>query len=159
MNIQKYEVEKSTNGINFASATTKLATGNSSSDVTYSWLDVNVVTGDNFYRVRSIGIGGEIKYSTIVKVKIGKGNPVITVYPNPVINKTISVQLTGMDKGIYRLRLINTTGQVVFAKQLTHTGGSATQTVGLNNVAAGNYQLEIIKPDNTKTVKALHITD
>lgn len=160
LNIQQYEVERSTDGINFSRVRIQLATGNSSSDVTYNWLDASPVTGDNFYRVRSIGLGGDIKYTTIVKVKIGKVIPVITVYPNPVINRTISVEFTGMDKGVYALRLMNAIGQVVFTQQLTHTGGSGTQTIGLgNNFAGGSYQLEIIKPDNTKTVQSLIITD
>ena len=67
----------------------------------------------------------------------------------------INVQFSGMDKGIYQIRLINSIGQVVFIHQLTHTGGSATQTVMLGNIAAGNYQLEITNPDNSKTVKPL----
>ena len=159
LNIQKYEVEHSTDGTNFAKVATQSATGTSGSDVTYNWLDLNPVVGDNFYRVRSIGVGGESKYTTIVKVKIGKGIPVITVYPNPVVNKTISVQFANMDKGVYELKLVNLLGQVVFAQNLTHTGGSGTQTVNLVNVASGNYRMEITNPDNTRTVKALNVVN
>ena len=159
MNIRKYEVGRSTGGTNFITAGTLPATGNNGNDVTYNWLDLNPVIGNNFYRVRSIGTSGVIKYSTIVNVKIGNGSPLITIYPNPVINKTIAVQFTDLNNGIYQLRLINSIGQVVFTQQLAHTGASETQTVGLGNVPGGNYRLEIIKPDNTRMVRALIIAN
>lgn len=160
INIQKYEVERSTDGTNFIKLATQAATGNGGSDVTYNWIDINPVTGDNFYRVRSSGISGDIKYSSIVKVKVGKGNPVITVYPNPVINKTMSIQFSDMAKGNYQLRLINTIGQTVFTQQLTHTGANGSQTVGLGTkLAAGSYRLEIIKPDNSRIVQAITIKE
>ena len=160
LNIHHYEIEKSTDGTNFSKAGTQLATGVNGSDATYSWLDVNAVTGNNFYRIRSVGIGSEIKYSTIVKVTINKGNPAITVFPNPVINRTITVQFTNMAKGIYQLRLINSIGQVVMTQQINHSGGNASQTTGFDkNIANGTYQLEIRKPDNTVMVKGLVIAN
>ena len=160
VNIQKYEVEKSADGISFTKVATQNATGINGSDANYNWLDVNAYTGDNFYRIRSIGIGGDIKYTAIVKVTITKGNPAITVYPNPVINRIITVQFTDMLKGFYTLKLVNTIGQVLMLQQLKHNGGSTTQTVNIDkSIANGAYRLEIIKPDNTMVSKALVITN
>ena len=160
VNIKQFEIEKSTDGTNFSKVGTQTATGANGSDVTYNWLDVNTVAGDNFYRIRSMGIGGDTKYSSIVKVKIVKGNQSITVYPNPVINRTIAVQFTDMVKGVYQLRLINTIGQVVFTKHVTHSGGNASQTITLDkNISNGTYRLEIFNPDNTRTVRAIVISN
>ena len=160
INIQKYEVEKSIDGLNFSRVNSQPATGISNSTATYTWLDMNPVNGDNFYRIRSIGIAGDEKISQIVKVKIGKNNPAITVYPNPVINRSITVQFTDMEKAVYQLRLINATGQVVFIKSINHSGGSTAQTIMLGaGLAKGNYQLEFIKPDETKIIKAIVIAD
>jgi len=160
VNMQQYEVLKSTDGSNFNRVATQSITGGNGNDATYNWLDVNAVAGDNFYRIRSIGNSGDIKYSVIVKVTIAKGNAAITVYPNPVINRTFAVQFTDMVKGIYQLRLINEIGQVVMTQQVTYSGGSSTETVTLDkNVANATYRLEIIKPDNTVTAKALVIAN
>lgn len=160
LNIEKYEVEKSANGSNFNKANTQAAVGANGSDAIYSWLDVNPLMGDNFYRIRSIGISGDVKISQVVKVRMGKGNPAITVYPNPVTNRNMALQFTDMAVGIYRVRLMNTMGQSLFTKTITHGGGSAAQTVMLDkNIAAGNYRLEIINPDGTKTTTTLLITE
>lgn len=160
LNINHYEVEKSTDGINFIKVATQAAIGSNGSHIDYNWLDVHAVTGHNFYRIRSVGIGGDIKYSDIVKVTISKGNPAITVYPNPVINHRITVQFTDVQKGTYQLRLINAVGQVMMTQLLINNLGNTSQTITLNkNIPSGQYQLEITGPDNNKTTKALLITD
>ena len=160
INIRQYEVEKSANGLNFDKVATQIATGANGSDANYNWLDLNAMVGDNFYRIRSVGIGNDIKYSKVVRVTIEKGNPVITVYPNPVTKKSLTVQFTDMKKGIYRLRLINTIGQVMMIEQLNHDGGNGTQTIRLGrNIVNGTYRLEIINPDNSITTKALVINN
>jgi hypothetical protein len=159
LNMKNYEVEKSTDGGNFTKVATQTATTNNGTDITYKWLDVNPVTGNNFYRIHAIENSGLMKYSAIAKVTIGKNEPAITLFPNPVTNKMFSLQFTAMEKGIYQLRLINDAGQVMFTQLLTHAGGSATQTVAVVNVASGGYHLEIIKPNNTRIIKPLIIVN
>ena len=160
VNIDHYEVEKSINGFDFSKAGTTVATGINGSDANYNWLDIHAVTGDNFYRIRCVGTGGEVKYSAVAKVLITKGNPSITVYPNPVVNRTLTLQLTDMAKGTYTIRLINMTGQVVMTKGIIHNGGNASQALDVDkNIANGIYQLEITNPDLTRTVRSLVISN
>jgi hypothetical protein len=158
LNMKNYEVEKSTDGSSFSKVATQSATGNNNIDITYNWLDLTPVAGNNFYRVKGIANSGEVKYSPVVKVTIDKATSGIIVYPNPVINKLINVEFKGMNKGVYQFRVINSLGQVMFTKQLTHAGGSATQMIGLGNLAEGSYQLEIINPDNNRTTRMLFVT-
>jgi hypothetical protein len=156
-NMKNYEVEKSTDGRNFYKVATQAATANNGTDITYKWLDVNPVIDDNFYRIHAIENSGLMKYSAIARVNIGKNQPAITIFPNPVTGNMFSVQFTAMEKGTYQLRLMNMGGQVVSLQKLVHTGGSATQTVAVINLAGGAYQLQIIKPDNSIVLKPLII--
>lgn len=164
-NIKQYEVERSADGSSFNKTGIQTATGNNNSTVTYKWIDVNPLTGntqqpaDNFYRIRSVGDAGDIKYSAIVNVRLADEAAHITIYPNPVRAKVVNIAFTKMDKGVYSIRMINTTGQVVFDQQLVHAGGNMTLPVTLSTVAAGTYQLEIIKPDLSKIVKGLIVAD
>ena len=160
VNMKQYEVEKSTDGINYIKVNTQAAVGTNGSDATYTWMDVNPVTGSNFYRLRSVSVNGDIKISQVVLVKIAKGNPVIRVYPNPVVNRTMGLQFTDMQPGVYLLRLFNTAGQLLFTKTVNHSGGSATQTIVLDSkITNGNYLLEILKPDKLKTTTRVLITE
>jgi hypothetical protein len=158
-NVKNYEIEKSSNGINFNKAATQLATANNGTDMTYNWLDVNPASGNNFYRIRSIENSGLVKYSAIAKVNIGKLAPAITAYPNPVIGKQVNLQFTNVDKGLYNIRLYNTVGQVVYTTQYSHTGGSATFGFSIGNINSGAYLLELIGADNTKQTIRLQVTN
>jgi hypothetical protein len=157
LNMKQYEVEKSTDGINFVKMFTQPAIANNGTDIIYKWLDVTPVIGSNFYRIRAIENSASAKYSAIAKVALGKSDPAINVFPNPVTGTMFSVQFTAMEKGTYQLRLINMAGQVVSQQKLVHAGGSATQTVAVLNIAAGEYQLQIIKPDNSTVIKPVII--
>ena len=160
VNISKYEVEKSTDGRHFTAVATQQPIGINGANATYNWLDVNAVTGDHFYRISSTGLSGDIKLSSIVKVTIGKGIPAIVVYPNPVVNNTVTLQFTDMPKGDYGTRLINMLGQTVQSKQLTHSGSNTTQSFAISQgIAKGNYQLQIITPAGEKLNQKIVITE
>ncbi len=84
----------------------------------------------------------------------------IAIYPNPVTDKMVNIKFTDMEKGIYQLRLMSTGGQLIMTQQVNHGGGSSTQKMGLDKlIAAGNYQLEIVKPDNSRMIKSLIIAN
>jgi hypothetical protein len=149
-NILEYQIQKSTNGGQFTTASTIVSKGNNSS--IYAWTDFSSVSGSNFYRISSIDINGHAQYSNVIKVMVGLTNQFISVYPNPVVNGTVNLQLTNQPKGIYEIRLFNNFGQLLHVTQLKHEGGSSTQTIQVNkNIGKGNYELQISRPDNTRT--------
>lgn len=139
IDMASYEVEKSTNGTYFAKVKTTPAIGNSTTPVSYNWFDANLSMGSNFYRVIGIDKAANTRYSEIVKVMFGKREPAIVVYPNPVKNRTIFVQLNDMQIGNYQLWLISTAGQVVYTQSLKHTGGNANQTITLGSELANGF--------------------
>lgn len=144
--IKTYDVERSVDGINFSNATTIKANGGNKS---YSWLDGQSATGDNFYRIKSIDNTGQIQYSRIAKVFISKGNPSITVYPNPVKNGVMNIVFTGIVGGSYSAKLYNSTGLLVFEKEMEHIAGNGSKIIRLSKkLASGLYHLEITGGDN-----------
>ena len=147
-NLKQYDVEKSVDGNNYAIVNTIAA--NNSALSNYKWLDVNPSEGNNYYRVRSTDVNGKIAYSTVVKVYMGKGKQRISVYPNPVVNGTINLQLANQPSGVYGIRLMNKLGQVMISKQINHAEGSSTETIQISRYAPhGIYQLEVTRPDAT----------
>jgi hypothetical protein len=149
INIAQYVIEKSNDGRSFTQVGSKPSTGVS----LYSWLDVQPFVGNNFYRIRSVGIGGENKYSRVVKLII-TDNPSISVYPNPVKDdKLINVKLSETSQGIYNLRIINDLGQSLMTKTINHVGGTKEYPILLSNqFTHGHYNLEIMDMNKKKTV-------
>lgn len=142
-NLDRYEIERSANGQSFTKIGTVKAKGNSSTILNYNWPDNNPLNGINYYRIRSVGAGTDISYSSVVKVNMNNGKPQIVFYPNPVIGNSIKLQLNNLEKGIYTVSITNTIGQQVFKQSIMHPGGSAVQTISVNSLAGGIYQLQI----------------
>ncbi len=155
LNIKNYEVEKSGDGRNFTKVSTTAASANAS---VYNWLDVSPVTGSNFYRIRNVDMDGSFQYSKIVEVKIDKTKSGFSVYPNPVTNNTIGLQMNNQPKGDYTLRLVNMAGQVLFTKSIYHPGGNTMEKIYTNTqLSKGVYKLELTDAKNTMGVVNVNI--
>lgn len=158
--IHHYEVERSADGRNFTTAGNVTASGsNISRNISYNWLDATPLSGANFYRIKSVGANGEIKYTNIVKVVLGGSvKPAFTISPNPVEGSIANVQFKNQPKGRYSLNLVTSDGRIIFTSVVNHAGGSSTQILNLPTmIARGAYQLEIIGPDKNHEVQTLFI--
>jgi hypothetical protein len=77
----------------------------------------------------------------------------ITVTPNPVKEDgLVKVNLVNQPKGVYRINLINTEGQVIFTKTLNHVGGNSVYEIILTGIVAhGNYIMRVSEGNNVKS--------
>ena len=156
INMLKYDVEKSTDGILFAPVNTTNVTGLNNTSDTYSWLDVKAVQGNNFYRIKSYDLNGEIKYSEIVKVAIGKSAGGFSIYPNPITDNIINLVMTNQPAGEYQVKLINPIGQVIFVKTILNNGSNSNHSLNtVSKLNPGIYQLEIMGDDNNHNTQSV----
>ncbi len=152
LNIDHYEVERSSEGRSFKMIGSQVAKGNNSGlTQAYTWLDTEPFAGDNFYRIKSVGIGNDIKYSEIVKVNMKGDASMIVVYPNPVKDGVIGLSLNDQPKGFYDIKLLGANGQLLLKQQFYHQGGSERIKIPVgSNLSKGVYNLEIILPAKKK---------
>ncbi|MFM6924236.1 MAG: hypothetical protein ACKOU7_01945, partial [Ferruginibacter sp.] len=135
-----YEIERSTVGNSFTKLNTVAAVGNSSGPVSYNYFDAMPLAGTNFYRVKATDKSGNTRYSDIVPVTIGKGEPGISIYPNPVPGSTFKIDMNNLLKGAYLLNLYNEAGQLIYTEKLMHDGNPATKMISLKtDIAKGVY--------------------
>ncbi|MCW3081047.1 T9SS type A sorting domain-containing protein, partial [Segetibacter sp.] len=139
LNLDRYEVERSTDGRQFRVIGTVPAKGNAvSSD--YEFFDKTPFSEDNYYRIKSIDKSGEIRFSNVVYVKFITNNGTLNVYPNPIISNNIFIQSNNLAKGEYVVSLLTSTGQTIFTKVIGHVGGMFTYSVPLSSsLAKGVY--------------------
>ena len=150
--VDHYTVESSKNGKDFSAINNTQA--NNKANSAYSYTDNQAANGDNYYRIKAISKDGTVQYSNIAKVTIGDRREGISIYPNPVVGKTMNVQLSNIAAGNYEVVLYNANGQQVMAQTLQHAGGSITTTMNLPaNLPSGIYQLKIGKFVETVIVK------
>jgi hypothetical protein len=155
-NVQQYEVERSYDGVQFIKVATVAAANTGAGD--YSWIDPKVLPGYYYYRIRSIDNQGKVQYTKNVKILIGNGNPMISIYPNPITNGIINLQFINQPAGNYGIRLMNQLGQIIVSKQVERMEGSNSESIKWDyNLSHGVYQLEIIQPNGqVKVIKVMY---
>jgi len=156
INISAYDVEKSVDGENFTKVYSTIAKGVIGT-INYKFVDNKLQLGDNFYRIVSHNQDGTFEYSRVVVVKIGNTGAGISVYPNPVTGNTIGLAITNMAQGIYQLRLINTLGQTIMLKCITHATGNSMETITPDSkISTGIYNLQLTaQGKNVSTIKVI----
>ena len=140
--VKNYMVERSTNGIVFESIHSTIA--NNSNNSSYSYTDNLALAGINYYRIKAINMDGTVQYSEVVKVAIGDKKEGISIYPNPVVGKTMHLQLNNLTTGIYTLTMFTADGQQVLEQNIAYTGESLSTTIQLPvTIATGIYQVNL----------------
>lgn len=156
INVSSYEIERALDTRVFAKAGV-VASTNKGAD-TYSWLDEDVTPGWNYYRIRTVDKDGKFALSNIVKVYIQNSPGTISVNPNPLINGKINLQLKNQSTGNYEVRLLNSLGQTLVRKRISHNNGTNTYLINTDfNMSHEIYQLQITKPNGeVKTIKVIY---
>lgn len=157
-NVMEYVVEKSADARNFNAIHTEAAEKNNGNNANYNYKDVYPFNGNNFYRIKIKSLNDIVKYSAIVKVAPVKNMSDISVYPNPVTEKLLSLHFGNKSYGSYKIALINEAGQQIWSSSILYNNNSAGKiTVALpTNLAAGNYNLTLFDKKG-KTFKTLLI--
>jgi hypothetical protein len=154
--IRQYEVEKSPDGNLFTTLATQSPLDNHGGNASYLITDSHPLTGYNYYRVKCVAADGSVSYTKIVNVLFGNTQGEILIYPNPVRDGLIHLQMESQPAGRYDIRLLNSLGQVIIDKQIDHAAGSNTEFIKWNYyLAHGLYKLQVTRPDGS--VKVLNV--
>lgn len=146
--LDKYEIERSEDGINFSVAGTVAGNGNTA----YKFNDPYTRAGIFYYRIKAISKHGVINYSNTARVGILNASPSLYVFPNPATaNKTYLQISDRFPIGTYHLTLLTTDGKIVHTKKIIHTGNQGIYTfMPSTTLAPGMYQLDVVLPDNSR---------
>jgi hypothetical protein len=158
INLLKYTIERSLDGLVFAAIKNVMPQSNNGTSFAYNTIDVDASKLKCFYRIKAISINGMVQYSKIVEVKALDTKTGVTVYPNPVENKTINLLFENMPIGDYQFKLYNNQGQLVeqFAKTLQNNS-STIKLVSVKDLPPGTYRMDIISSDGIHTAKNILI--
>ena len=123
---------------------TQAAQGNSASDLTYTFTDLNQTKGISQYRIKQIDIDKRSKYSEIRAVR-GEGQKGKTiVYPNPTNDGKVNIIFEDVN-GNRDVSVSDMTGRVV--KQMK---GITTNNIVVNNLTAGIYTVRIVNNETSE---------
>ncbi len=137
--LQRYEVERSSDGIHFSSISNQVPMNNGSR-TTYNKIDEQAPIGVCYYRIKSVDMDGALSYSIIVKVEPGVKYPYITIVPNPVKNKTLRLQMEQVNPGNYTYTLVAADGKLVLKQDIQINDPNYQELIKINRfIASGFY--------------------
>ncbi|MGB0881711.1 MAG: BNR-repeat neuraminidase N-terminal domain-containing protein [Vicingaceae bacterium] len=110
INNSHFIIEKSIDMNTFKEIGVIEGNGNSSTQLTYQWIDYNAFNSSNYYRLKQIDFDGTIKILETVSSKCSEHKS-ITVYPNPT-TKNITVNLGEAHQNI-SIEIKNVVGQTI----------------------------------------------
>jgi hypothetical protein len=159
MAINKYEIEKSADGIHFSKISTQTPIGNDGRNYNYLYYDASPFNGFNFYRIHSVGNSGDEKFTSIVKVWYENQKPTFLISPNPVTGNKVIITFNNQAAGVYELQLFDDLGQLIISKSINHSGVPVS-TYSLEPqmiLAAGVYMINIKTPNNNHYTEKISI--
>lgn len=160
INVKNYEVERSIDGVKFATVGKVPSLNNSSNELNYSFTDNNVTATTCFYRITSVDNDGKTKYSSIIKINAAADGKNFTILSNPVINNTVNVQFKGQPAGVYKMALLNGAGGITMNRSISYPGGTGVESFRVfGTVSHGIYWLQITTPANETELHMLVISN
>ncbi len=152
LQITRYEVQRSADGISFTSIMDNAASGAANGRASYSKDDINPFAAINFYRIKAYSLSGKIDYSSIVKVHPGNVNASIAISPNPVVGKKAELHFNNQAAGEYTIQITNSIGQLLYSNKVKVSSASHSQSIILNT-PSGGYQLQVIDSNGASTTQ------
>jgi len=143
VDITKYEVQKSENGLNF-STIREIASNRNIASNTYLFSDQHPIFGTNYYRIKSYNINNTVNLSAVFRIYFGKVGNTIFIYPNPT-GPELTVRLAAVKKGNYKMNVFTTDGQLIATMPVIHDGVDKTVRINLPvTLARGVYRLFLV---------------
>ena len=148
-----FNVERSSDRINFTSISKIHGAGNSTQILSYSAVDDIPFKGWSYYRLKQTDYNGEISYSNLEAVK-SNNDFIFDIYPNPFSGETTFYSTEELKDA--RLIIYNSHGQVVI--QIKNISRQKV-TLNCENLSSGLYYINLLQDGKIIVTDKLVITD
>ena len=144
MNSDRFELFRSTDGLDFIKVANIKSAGNSNSVRNYSHQDnIAVNSGNNvYYRLKQIDIDGKATFSSIVKLALASKTS-FDIFPNP-FTSNFTVSFGATKTATANLRIQNSAGNLVYSKTINVSkGNNSILFNSLPTLGSGVYYVTI----------------
>lgn len=129
-NSSHFDLERSTDGVNFRKITAVEAQKNSHTIHRYSALDSKPASETNYYRLKQVDLDGKFVYTPILTVSYNSVG--VTFYPNPVRNRLYFTSEAPLE----RILIKDVLGKIVM------TINNPNKSIDLTSLNSGQYLIE-----------------
>ena len=138
--VDHYEIQKSTNGIDFTVIGTTLNKGVAK----YDFDDNTIESKTVYYRINAVNRDGSSHYSMILSIKKNNRAQSFEISPNPVKGGDLNFVAANLKSGSYNIKIVSTAGHTVFTAPVKigqEIDGQHIQLPG--TIAKGVYYVQL----------------
>ena len=151
-NIKYFEVERSSDGINF-SPIHRQSARNISGASTYGYIDNSFSPGVNYYRLKIVEQGTIVKYSIIIKTLLENESNKLAIVPIPVID-VFSISYFSFQRGVVTIQIRDISGSIVQTiRENVSKGNNVIYVRNLPGLQAGTYFISVRQGNEIKNGK------
>ncbi len=147
LNNNYFEVEHSTDAVNFTTIGSVEGNGTTNARHDYSFLHTSPPSGINYYRLKQVDYDGQYKYSNIEFLNFDIDNQ-LKVFPNPT---SARVFVSSIPQGTANINIYDISGKLMYNKFFDYVNDEDL-TIDLSNFSKGEYIL-MINDKNFKLIK------
>jgi predicted esterase len=144
----RFEIQRSEDGINFSEVGRVAGKGNGNGITEYSFEDANAVKGVNYYRLKQVDKNGKFTFSAVITVTVSNKGYSIEQYPNPV-QDVLTLRLEGNTYGNIQVSIADIQGRIVSRKTIRKEALVLKSELYIKQLQSGVYQL-VIQFENGK---------
>ncbi|MEO5684069.1 MAG: T9SS type A sorting domain-containing protein [Chitinophagaceae bacterium] len=152
MNVERYAVEHSFNGVSF-SIVGSVNANNNSGENKYTFTHNGLAAGVHYYRIRRIDKDGNSGYSDVKTVRITTNGANVQIRPNPVMGATLVLAVSVQQSSKTMVQVMGADGKVILQKNISLFAGNNLVNLDVANVPTGIYMVQLLLSDEVVTKK------
>lgn len=137
-NSDRFDIERSFDGLSFEKIGWVKAAGNSTSHIDYTYYDLNPKKGINYYRLKEVDIDNSLQYSEIKSARFGD-DPPFTLYNNPTNGSDLKLTINIVPSV---LSVFDASGRKVKEMNVT----TSSNSLSVSGLTSGTY-LAVLNKD------------
>lgn len=146
VNVEKYVIERSKNGIDFNQFISQNSHGNSGNDATYIKFDNVPFEGPSFYRIHSLDYNGDTAFTKTVAFNneyLIEDHPIFNMYPNPYNGGNLTIEFVALLSENSQIIVTDINGKTI------HQSLVITDISTLNlDLSQGVYLVSVLTPSD-----------
>jgi len=142
-NFSHFDIQKSTNGVNYITIATMDSEGNNVTGAEYIFTD-NQLAANNYYRLKMVDNDGLFAYSDVstVTTDCASGVSISNVFPNPVGNANPSIRFTSsINEAAAKLMIMDALSRTVAQQDIEITEGTNLINLDIADLNGGTYYI------------------
>lgn len=147
INSDYFVVEVSSDGVDFKEVTQINAAQNSTNERFYTFTDTTPRSGQQYYRLKKVDLGGEYEYSDTVTAPCAV-LPLLEIYPNPTQGMAM-LSLNIPEEAEVKAEVYNQSGQLLVEENYDLAAGVHELSLPVKNLLNGLYIIRVQVDDQT----------